>query len=695
MVSFSGSASIGGAIGGGAAGVAGGIGGAVGDVLAAGDATVRAQVKIGFPMAAPLNPLIEPQLSRVVVDTHLHLPGMFELWFLDEEGTVLETAGLSIGQVVEIHGGAATDTEAKRLIVGEVTSLEAVCADLYIYSVARGYEKDHRLQRAKRSRTFLNMKDSDIAQQIASEAGLTVGTVDATATTHDHIAQVTQTDYEFLKQRAREIGYETGVEDDQFYFRKASGNTKMGSGGGLLGAVASAAAGALGLGGGSELTFKDNLLVFRPRLTGANITPEVEVRVWDSKGAKVVVGTATAETGTADLENKPDELADSFGGMQLPIPIPPVANTLLELMGLPSLGAPPSGNAHVVTNRPLAAGPNASAAADEAALGVAEHIASSFAEAEGVAMGHPDIQAGKSVTIKSVPKPFEGVWYVTQARHVFDEEEEAGYVTRFTVSGRQDRSLLGLTMGGGVPEDSAQINGLVCGVVTNNNDPDKLGRVKVTLPWLSPSFETDWARVVQFGLGIHTGAVFLPEVGDEVLVGCEFGDARRPYVLGGLWNSNTKVDLGGQPVKAQGMTGTVVKRGFLTPSGSRLVFDDELAPPPAGQTAPPLASAITLGSKDDKLVLKIDQIKGTIDLLCEPAPPASQAVAGTVTIKIGGPGSKLAIETGPTGTIDIKTGAGGTVNVDGGAQLNLKAQATVKIESTGMLELKGNPIKLN
>jgi hypothetical protein len=250
-------------------------------------------------------------------------------------------------------------------------------------------------------------------------------------------------------------------------------------------------------------------------------------------------------------------------------------------------------------------------------------------------------------------------------------------------------------MGGGIPEDTAQINGLVCGVVTNNNDPDKLGRVKVTLPWLSPSFETDWARCAQFGLGIYTGAVFVPEVGDEVLVGFEFGDARRPYVLGGLGNSNTKVDLGGQAVKAQGMTGMVVKRGFLTPSGNRLVFDDELAPPPAGQTAPPIASGITLGTKDDKLALIINQTKGTIDLLCEPAPPASQQVAGTVTIKIGGPGSKLAIETGPTGTIDIKTGAGGTLNIDGGAQLNVKAQATVKIESTGMVEVKGNPIKLN
>ena len=94
-------------------------------------------------------------------------------------------------------------------------------------------------------------------------------------------------------------------------------------------------------------------------------------------------------------------------------------------------------------------------------------------------------------------------------------------------------------------------------------------------------------------------------------------------------------------------------------------------------------------------MLKIDQVAGTIDLICEPVPPNSKTPAGTMTIKIGGPSSKLAIETGEAGTIDLKTGAGGTVNIDGGAQLNLKAQATVKIESTGMVEVTGKPIKLN
>ena len=76
------------------------------------------------------------------------------------------------------------------------------------------------------------MKDSDIARQVAGDSDLDVGTIDETKTTHDHVAQVAQTDWEFLTQRAREIGYETGVTGGEFFFRKASGSP---SGGGLGG----------------------------------------------------------------------------------------------------------------------------------------------------------------------------------------------------------------------------------------------------------------------------------------------------------------------------------------------------------------------------------------------------------------------------------------------------------------------------
>jgi hypothetical protein len=644
-------------------------------LLADGAASVQPVVGIGkAPLALPLPPTVDTKLLKVVVDTHLHLPDMFELTFIDEEGTLADDAGLSIGAQVTISGGAATSADSEVLISGEVTSIEAVCADLHIYTVIRGYNTAHRLQRGRHSRTFLNMTDSDIASQIADEAGLDIGTVDDTKAVHTHIGQVAQTDWDFLQQRAAEVGYETGVDNDGFYFRKPS--SASGDGGGLMGAVASAAASLTG-GGPATLTFKDNLLTFLPRITGANVTPEVEVRAWDPDAAEIVSSQADVETGTVDIEDQdPADLANSFGGFGLPIPIPPMP----PIPGLPSLGQAPSDNAYVLVNRPLADG-SGSTAADEVAAGLAEHVGSVFAEAEGEAMGDPKISAGKVVEVKGVPKQFEGKWVVTQARHVFSDEE-AGYRTRFYVSGRQDRTLLGLASKGGPGSSPAQFAGVVCGVVTNNNDPDQKGRVKVTLPWLSPQYETDWARVAHFGAGRKSGGMFTPEVGDEVLIAFEHGDSRRPYVIGGLINSNTSYDLGGPAVKSQGMSGAVVKRGFVSAAGNRLVFEDELLPPPA--SGPPLKSAMSFGTSGDELTLKLDQTGGTVDLFCKPAPPASHSPIGTLTI-----------ECGQAGTINIKTGAGGSVNIDGGATLSLKAQASLSIESQGVVEIKGQFVKIN
>jgi uncharacterized protein involved in type VI secretion and phage assembly len=77
---------------------------------------------------------------------------------------------------------------------------------------------------------------------------------------------------------------------------------------------------------------------------------------------------------------------------------------------------------------------------------------------------------------------------------------------------------------------------MVVGLVTNNQDPDGMGRVKVNFPWLSDADESFWARVVSPMAGKERGIYFLPEVDDEVLVGFEHGDIRFPYVIGALWN---------------------------------------------------------------------------------------------------------------------------------------------------------------
>lgn len=82
----------------------------------------------------------------------------------------------------------------------------------------------------------------------------------------------------------------------------------------------------------------------------------------------------------------------------------------------------------------------------------------------------------------------------------------------------------------------SKVLGVMVGVVTDNQDPDGLGRIKLRLPRLTGDEESAWARVVTFMAGSNMGAVFIPEVDDEVLVAFEQGDVNLPYVIGSLHN---------------------------------------------------------------------------------------------------------------------------------------------------------------
>ncbi len=85
-------------------------------------------------------------------------------------------------------------------------------------------------------------------------------------------------------------------------------------------------------------------------------------------------------------------------------------------------------------------------------------------------------------------------------------------------------------------DETNRCYGVVIGVVSNNQDPDKKGRVKVKLPWFADTVETAWARVAAPMAGHQCGFMFLPEAGDEVLVAFEHGLLEFPYVLGALWS---------------------------------------------------------------------------------------------------------------------------------------------------------------
>jgi len=107
----------------------------------------------------------------------------------------------------------------------------------------------------------------------------------------------------------------------------------------------------------------------------------------------------------------------------------------------------------------------------------------------------------------------------------------------------------------------------VIGIVTDNKDPSKLGRVKLKIPILSDQDSTFWCPIIMLGAGKNRGWFYIPEKDDEVLVMFEHGDVNRPLVIGALWGGKDKPpdkNPGGNP-----------RRMIKSRAGSKITFDDE------------------------------------------------------------------------------------------------------------------------
>src|SRR6185436_11691504 len=119
------------------------------------------------------------------------------------------------------------------------------------------------------------------------------------------------------------------------------------------------------------------------------------------------------------------------------------------------------------------------------------------------------------------------------ADHAHDQHFRLSH--NFQGKGPNDMSLLDVVQDEEKKEDRT-MQGVALAEVTNNQDPNQWGRVKVKYRWRENSPESDWARIAALAGGKDRGTLWLPEVGDEVLVAFDKGDIDHPFVLGGLWN---------------------------------------------------------------------------------------------------------------------------------------------------------------
>jgi uncharacterized protein involved in type VI secretion and phage assembly len=206
-------------------------------------------------------------------------------------------------------------------------------------------------------------------------------------------------------------------------------------------------------------------------------------------------------------------------------------------------------------------------------------------------------------------------------------------------------------------EESSKVFEPVIGIVTDNKDPSKLGRVKVKVPILSEQDATFWMPIVMMGAGKNRGWFFIPEPDDEVLVVFEHGDLDRPLVIGSLWNGKDK------PVD-NNSDGKNDRRVIKSRQGSRVYMDDGDSPKIILEDGTG-KGRITFDTKNNKII--IEALEGDF---------AVQAPKGEIKIV--------------TKETEIKAGQNLEANI--GSTLAVGTDQQAKIEGSSLLQLTGGPM---
>ncbi len=555
-----------------------------------------AEILIG---GAQVSPEIRNALVDVKVTETLSLPASATIRITDPQMTHIDSSSLAIGKEVEIKMGAMSQRSTQSIFKGEITAIEPNFSDDGCELILRALDKSHRLQRSRAVKAWQQTKASDIVSELCREAGIG-GSSTATTVQYEFFMRKGETPRELIARFERDYNYRFWLENGQYKFKPA----------GPAGAAVS-------------LKLRENLISFRPRASVADVSTEVIVRGWDPKAKQEITGQqsspqpkATKTTFTTNTAQSAFSAAKVFESSRV------VENT---------------GEANAM------------------AKSLGERKADSIVEAEGTAFGNTALRAGCTVKVENVGTRFGGEYVVTSVTHQYSNR--SGYMTHFRVSGASTRTLLDLMR---PPERHDWSQGLVIGIVTNNNDPDQMGRVKVKFPALPNSssgpLESTWARIAVLGAGNARGTFMTPQVNEEVLVGFENGDSRRPLVIGSLYNGRDK-------------PGTDL---LQNKDGSFAVLSNE---------------KVHMHSKKD-FEIKSDQamkIEITKDVTTKAQGKIEQEASQGTKLKAG---STYEIEAGSSMTLK-----GVSITVEASAQLKLKG-SMVDVESSGPLNLKGAIINI-
>ncbi|MFT6762268.1 MAG: hypothetical protein ACJAXA_000917 [Candidatus Aldehydirespiratoraceae bacterium] len=540
--------------------------------------------------------------------------------------------GIKVGDSLEVSVNDRSAT-TKPVFAGSIMSIGIEIAagrsDLHVVA----YDASLGLGNQVVYESHMNKSPADVIKAMASAAGLTSDIDAVLSTSQEHIQQFS-TPHEFLSRLAHVYGCEWFVDNaKKLTVKQRVKKTSV------------------------ELSPSKGLRTFSVRITAADEAKDVEVRGWDPATQAAVSGVATP-SGTTAL-NTPAALSAARQAV----------------------------SAKRAIAWPVATG------SEKDAKTVADGLNARMEAAMVSGRGEVDVDAritpGVVLAISEVVPDWDGEYYVTEVDHIIGKNQP--FVSRFKIGGTSPTTLVDLfgpRTGNRASSVTRMGSGVTIGVVTNIDDPDKLGRVKVKLPYISDDNETDWARVMQLGAGEERGLNLTPEVEDEVLVAFEHGELQRPFIIGGLHSVKHK------PSTVTVYDDKVKERSLTTREGHHITLSD-------GPDAADQSILITLrGGDKTKASLYMNEEK--IELIADGIPIEVKTTdanivlteKGDITLK----GKKITLEASDSVTIKAKKFEAKTdmaTDITAGSQLTLKGSTGGTLDGGAKVDIKGGMVNLN
>ena len=443
-------------------------------------------------------------------------------------------------------------------------------------------------------RSFSQTKDSDIISSIIAAYSGIAANITSTAMQWPSQVQYNITDWDFIQSLAAANGMLVTALNGTVNVFNATANTAP----------------------VVQLSYGADIISLELTLDALTQLANVKASAWDYKNQQLLAASASNNfSGAGNLSSK----------------------TLSAVVGLPEF------------DLPATAAPETAYLDD---LSKATMLASELAKITGrvVCQGTSAPGPGKFITLKGVGDRFAGDHFV------------AGVVHTLAAGNWTTEIALGLAIAGDASVQAAiapakptplqQVNGLLNGTVKKiAADPESQYRILVSVPVLDNNGEGIWARLSNFFASNGAGAFFLPEIGDEVVLGFLNGDARYPFILGSVYSSTHH-----QPYKDLEPQDENPLKAIVSRSGIALQFDDENK---VLTLFTPAGNAVVLNEKDKAVSLQ-DQNGNSIVM--------------------------------NTSGISMKSSA--AIHIEAAKSLTLKAQQGVSIESPGGdITIKGVNIK--